>query len=346
MEQRSYDLLGAGRYKIIRKLQITSRLFGRVLARDVKDNSGKIILSQGTLILKNELDALKDAFIKNNIDVISSMTVNSKLKIFNGQSKEIESIAIYTDNNERNEVVEVIAPHTESTSRSLTITDFVSIVSYISGLPYDIGQIDDIEHLGNKRLRLIHEQLRTKLNAGLAKVEKHIKDKLSSLAIPTANEEQQNKLTARTTIKNVVNTKQFSMAIKNFFNSYQLTNFTDQQNPLSELSSKRKISAMGEGGISREDPNLEVRDIHHTHYGRICPIEAPEGQNVGLIMSLTAFAKVDDNGFIVSPYRKVENGVITNKIEYMTALKEDEYIICEATVPQKDGKIEWFLWQT
>ncbi|MCQ2748256.1 MAG: hypothetical protein MJ223_03390 [Mycoplasmoidaceae bacterium] len=149
----------------------------------------------------------------------------------------------------------------------------------------------------------------------MARVEKHIKDKLSSLSSPTMNAEEKSRKSKGVTIKSIVNTKPFQQVVKAFFNTYQLTAFIDQTNPLSELTNKRRVSAMGDGGIRKDDPNLNVRDVHYSHYGRICPIETPEGQNIGLIMALASFAKVDDNGFLISPYFVVENGVITDEVK-------------------------------
>jgi DNA-directed RNA polymerase subunit beta len=159
--------------------------------------------------------------------------------------------------------------------------------------------------------------------------------------VPTATGEAAKKIEEKANIANVVSTKDFQYQLNSFFNTYQLTNFLDQQNPLSELSNKRKISAMGDGGISREDKNLNVRDIQISHYGRICPIEAPEGQNVGLIMALGAYAKIDEYGFIESPYRVVKDGKITDEVVYLTSSKESEHIVCDSSIPfdAKTGKI-------
>ncbi|MDR3257167.1 MAG: DNA-directed RNA polymerase subunit beta [Mycoplasmataceae bacterium] len=331
MDNRQYDLTAAGRYKMQRKLRVSERLYQRVLAEDIVTKGGKVLIKEGTLILKEELDKIKQALSKDEIE-LRELILKNVVEIEKNHSQVLESVLVYTDNETLQFPTPVIGTHGDITSNALTVADFISVISYTIGLVHGIGQYDDIDHLGNKRLRLIHEQLKNKLQAGMARVEKHIKEKLASISIPTANEEQQAKIAMKTTIKSVVNTKAFQLVVKNFFNSYQLTQFIDQQNPLSELTNKRRISAMGDGGISREDPNLDIRDVHYSHYGRICPIETPEGMNIGLIMSLAAFTRVDlKTGFLLTPYKRVKKGIIQDEVEWLTSLREDEYIICEST---------------
>ncbi|MDR1991473.1 MAG: DNA-directed RNA polymerase subunit beta [Mycoplasmataceae bacterium] len=331
MDNRQYDLTAAGRYKLQRKLRISERLYQRVFAEDILTTDGKVLFKKGTLILKEELDKMKQTLSKGEIK-LHPMNLKNVVELQKNQANELEAILVYTDNDTLQFPTPIVGTHEDIKTNALTIADFISIISYTIGLVHGIGQYDDIDHLGNKRLRLIHEQLKNKLQAGMARVEKHIKEKLASISIPTANEEQQAKVALKTTIKSIVNTKAFQLVIKNFFNSYQLTQFIDQQNPLSELTNKRRISAMGDGGISREDPNLDIRDVHYSHYGRICPIETPEGMNIGLIMSLASFTRVDlKTGFLLSPYKRVKNGIIQDEVEWLTSLREDEYIICEST---------------
>jgi DNA-directed RNA polymerase subunit beta len=315
MDIRHYDLTGAGRYKMYRKLRPSERLYQRVLAEDILTKNDKVLLSKGTLILKDELQKLKQAYTEKNIKNQDEIKLNNPLSIAKKQSMEFESFLVYTDNDLCDITTPIIGGTEQKNNNSLSLVDFISAISYTVGLPHNIGQYDDIDHLGNKRLRLIHEQLRSKIQAGISSVEKYIKEKLASLAIPTANEEQRKKIDEKTTLKTIVNTSTFQQIIKNFFNSYQLTQFIDQQNPLSELTNKRRISAMGDGGISREDPNLNIRDVHYSHYGKICPIETPEGMNIGLILSLASFTRIDENGFLISPYKKVNKGVIDDKVE-------------------------------
>jgi DNA-directed RNA polymerase subunit beta len=312
MNERVYDLTSAGRYKTERKLRISERLFNRVLASDVLLKNGKTLLKKNTFVNRDVLNQFKEATIKGELANIE-FSLKNENALLKKQLHTLQVVDVYTSNDTLEFSTPIIGPADDANTKALTIGDFISSISYAINLPNDIGTYDDIDHLGNKRLRLIHEQLRNKLVAGMARVEKHIKEKLSSISIPTANEEQKAKIAARTTVKSVVNTKPFQLVIKNFFNSYQLTQFIDQQNPLSELTNKRRISAMGDGGISREDPNLDIRDIHYSHYGKICPIETPEGMNIGLILSLASFAKVDEHGFLITPYKKVVDGVVQDK---------------------------------
>ena len=214
------------------------------------------------------------------------------------------------------------------------MADLVATTSYIYNLNYEIGEFDDIDHLGNKRLKLIHELLRARIATSMARIEKFINEKLEIEESDMSEEEKKKAIS----VKSIINTKQFQSLVKDFFNSHQLIQFIDQQNPLAELTNKRRISAMGPGGISREDPNLDIRDVHHSHYSRICPIETPEGMNIGLIMSLASLAKVDENGFIVAPYYVVEDGVVKEDYKYLTAHEDDNYIIAESSVQLDENK--------
>lgn len=330
MEPKQYDLTTAGRYKLNHKLRLSERLYQKVIANDIFNVDGEIVFKKGTLFNKDELDMFKKLLKEEKLDIYDKYELADETQKIS--DSRFESITIYADNDQWDDYVPLIGVQPNCSSLALTMQDILAVISYTINLPYNVGSYDDIDHLGNKRLRLIHEQFKNKLNAGMARVEKQIKDKLASLSLATLNEEQKQKNRIKTTLKSVVNTKPFQQVVKAFFNSYQLTQFIDQQNPLSELTNKRRISAMGDGGISREDPNLDIRDVHHSHYGRICPIETPEGMNIGLIMSLASFTKVDENGFLVSPYRRVVNGQILNDIEWLTASREDEYIIAESTV--------------
>lgn len=359
---KNYDLSKAGRYKMIRKMRLTERLYQRIIAQDIYDGSGKLMIKKDTLIQKNELDIIKKLYHENNISSIFDTNISTKI---NGQKHhaKYEKINIYANNEEQTNVVPVIGAfhyidekeysklkkegkssfYNEDVLKNpvLTLSDIISITSYVINLKYDIGFYDDIDHLGNKRLKLIHELLISRSQAGLARIEKFIIDKLAIADGGAKNqiqEEQNEEPKKAITVKSIINTKPFQMSFKEFFNSHQLTQFLDQQNPLAELTNKRRISAMGPGGISREDPNLDIRDVHYSHYGKICPIETPEGMNIGLIMSLASYADADENGFLITPYHIVENGVITDKIEWLTALKEDEYVIACSSPDIKDNK--------
>ena len=328
-DNKFYDLSSAGRYKLIRKLRLSERLYQRILAEDLKDKNGKIVLKKGTVIHKEELDKIKNWTKDLVIDIRNKVPVNNGLnsKDFDYGST-YEKIHVYIDNENQTESIPIIGVDNNLTCNSLRISDLVSIVSYVIDLTHNVGVYDDIDHLGNKRIKLIHELLIQKCQLGLVRLEKFINEKLANADGANNSEEEKARVI---TVKTVINAKPFQIAIKDFFNSHQLTQFIDQQNPLSELTNKRRISAMGPGGISREDPNLDIRDVHYSQYGKICPIETPEGMNIGLIMSLANYAKIDENGFLITPYWKVSNGVITEQIEWLTALKEDEYVIAASS---------------
>ncbi|MEG0123946.1 MAG: DNA-directed RNA polymerase subunit beta [Malacoplasma sp.] len=343
--QKNYDLSKAGRYKMSRKMRLSERLYQRIIAEDIIDSiTKKVILKKDTLIQKAELDLLKKHFanssVKSTVDS-HSLSIYEKIDIKNRVSQNeveyVEKISVYTSNEEQNDTIPIIGSCSSEKCQSLTLSDFLSITSYVINLSNDIGYYDDIDHLGNKRLKLIHELLKTRAQAGLARIEKFVNDKLAIAdgANKTPDIEIQQKVI---TVKSIINTKPFKLSFKEFFNSHQLTQFLDQQNPLAELTNKRRISAMGPGGISREDPNLDIRDVHYSHYGKICPIETPEGMNIGLIMSLASYADCDENGFLCAPYKKVKNGVILDEISWLTALQEDEYVIACSNLNLKDNK--------
>lgn len=352
--KRHYDLSLPGRYKFIRKLRVSERLYQRTLAHDLIDKDGKIALKKGTLILKPEIDIIKNLAKEKKLNIVKNITfVNPNLnKGILSQKTNYESIFVYTNNEKRDLISPIIGVDgNDDHIETLTMIDLISIISYIINLPHGIGNYDDIDHLGNKRLKLINELLHNRIQTGMVRTERYIHEKLAVADGANKNVEineetgelvENDKQKTRLTIRSVVNTKPFQLVIKDFFNTHQLTQFLDQQNPLSELTNKRRVSAMGPGGISREDPNLDIRDVHYSHYGRICPIETPEGMNIGLIMSLAFYVTIDNNGFLLSPYRKVVKGRITDEIEYLHALREDEYIVAESSANMKigsDGKI-------
>jgi DNA-directed RNA polymerase subunit beta len=314
MDSRIYQLATAGRYKINHKARITERLFSNILAEDLVLTNGETLYKVGQIILNEELDNIKLALADGKLDLTKNVKFVKKTQLQSKISSTIEKIDIFGSSKMEKKIT-IISPTSDISHLALTMPDILSAVSYVLGLERKIGNYDDIEDLANKRIRLISEQLRNKLNLGMVKVEKFIKDKLASFSIVTANEEHQAKIDAKTTLHNVVNTGIFQLQIKNFFNTYDLTHFVDQVNPLSETTNKRRISSTGEGGVSVDDPNLSIRDIHSSHYGRICPTETPEGANVGLVLSMAMFAKLDEHGFLLSPFRKVLNGVATDEIE-------------------------------
>ena len=198
-------------------------------------------------------------------------------------------------------------------------SDLFATVSYFIGIDYGIGNTDDIDHLGNRRLRSVGELLQNQFRIGLSRMERVVRERMSV---------QDDEIL---TPQGLINTRPVNAALKEFFGSSQLSQFMDQNNPLSELTHKRRLSALGPGGLSRERAGFEVRDVHHSHYGRMCPIETPEGPNIGLIGSLATFARVNEYGFIESPYRKVIDGVVTDEIHYLSADEEGQYAIAQAT---------------
>lgn len=334
--QKNFDLSKAGRFKMSRKMRLSERLYQRVLAEDLKDIDGKIVVKKNTLIQKNELDIIKKLTKEGKLAIVHDVKLDKKITKLAGVVK-YEKINVYQNNDSQDQFIPIIGTDTTFDKPTLNISDILAITSYVINLNFDVGFYDDIDHLGNKRLKLIDELLKTRAQAGLVRIEKFINDKLA--IADGANKTQEVKANSdkdddeieapkkAITVKSIINTKPFQISFKEFFNSHQLTQFLDQQNPLAELTNKRRISAMGPGGISREDPNLDIRDVHYSHYGKICPIETPEGMNIGLIMSLATFASTDENGFLVTPYSVVKDGVITNEIKWLTALSEDEYII-------------------
>ncbi|MDE6429217.1 MAG: DNA-directed RNA polymerase subunit beta [Malacoplasma sp.] len=338
---KSFDLSKAGRYKMNRKMRLSERLYQRVLAEDLKDSKGKILVKKNTLIQKQELDTIKQLTKTGELGIIHEVNLDNRISKLADGPVRYEKINVYQDNDSQEEFIPIIGTDTSIDKPTLCISDILSIISYVINLNYDIGFYDDIDHLGNKRLKLIDELLKTRAQAGLVRIEKFINDKLAIADGANKSQEAVEEAAKKAlTVKSIINTKPFQISFKEFFNSHQLTQFLDQQNPLAELTNKRRISAMGPGGISREDPNLDIRDVHYSHYGKICPIETPEGMNIGLIMSLATYASTDSNGFLKTPYRVVKNGVITDEIKWLTALEEDEYIIACSNLNVEKNKFK------
>lgn len=341
---RYYDLSSAGRYKLNHKLRISDRLYQRILANDIYDTNNNVLIKKGTLLTKEYIDLIKEKSMSGELNVFKKIKIKNPFIKFNEITSEekaqlsavsYEKVRILSNNEDENSETSIVGLGNFNFSNTLTISDVVATISYAYNLQHDIGLFDDIDHLGNKRLKLIHEQLRNRLLTAMLRIEKSVQEKLAIFdgnQTETTDEEGSEKKKTTITVKSVINTKPFQIILKDFFNSYQLIQFIDQQNPLSELTNKRRVSAMGPGGISREDPNLDIRDVHYSHYGRICPIETPEGMNIGLIVSLASFSKVDENGFISTPYRVVKNGVVTDEIKWLTPLQDDNYIIGESSV--------------
>ncbi len=326
-DNRRYDLASVGRYKVNKKLDVVSRMYpltnGKYrLAQDIiNKETGEVVYTKGEKITNEICD-----FLNDNRHLFRSTYEYGQM--LEGTSVVLEKIEIL---NEANEVIKLVGNDQSEKANHITLSDILASVSYYLNLHDGIGSIDDIDHLGNRRLRTIGELLQNQFRIGLTKMEKNIRDRMSTSSDPKNIVPQ-----------NLINIRTLTSSIREFFGSSQLSQFMDQINPLSELTHKRRISALGPGGLTRERAGFEVRDVHVSHYGRICPIETPEGQNIGLINSLATYSRVDQYGFIETPYLKVkhENGVpyITNDIVYLTADKEELYYIGQANVGVNNNK--------
>ena len=315
-----YDLAKVGRYKFNKRLNITDRLLNNTLAQDIVVN-GETIFTDGTKITKEVYDKLqellKDGYGREEIKVNEELDTHNIVQV----------LYLYSPKDPKKKV-KVIGNDQTLDVRTLTISDVYASVSYYLNLLDGIGHDDEIDHLGNRRVRQVGELLQNQLKIGLARMERVVRERMTTQDIETV------------TPKSLINIRPITAVIKEFFGSSQLSQFMDQVNPIAELTHKRRLSALGPGGLSRDRAGMEVRDVNASHYGRICPIESPEGQNIGLITSLASYAKVDEYGFIQTPYRKVENKKLTDKVEYLTANEEQDYYISQATVNvDEDGYI-------
>ena len=315
-----YDLAKVGRYKFNKKLNVKDRLLGNRLAEDIKiDNEVKI--EKGTLITKEVYDELC-TYLDNGYG-IEECKINEELDSHN----KIQVIHLYSNVDDK-KVVKVIGNDPSITAMNLTISDFYATVSYYLNLNDGIGKDDEIDHLGNRRVKQVGELLQNQFKIGFSRMERVIRERMTTQDIETV------------TPKTLINIRPVTAVIKEFFGSSQLSQFMDQTNPIAELTHKRRLSALGPGGLSRDRAGTEVRDVNSSHYGRICPIESPEGANIGLITSLASYAKINEYGFILTPYRKVDGGTLTDEVVYLTADEEEDFYISQATVNVDDnGKI-------
>ena len=315
-----YDLGKVGRYKFNKKLNVLDRLINNRIAQDIKDGK-KVVVKKGTVITKDILEEIKPLF--QNGYGVKEVTINEELDTYN----KIQEVLVYA-NDDSEKVIKVIGNDQTIDTKRLTISDVYASLSYYICLLYGIGKYDEIDHLGNRRVRQVGETIQNQFRIGIARMERQIRDKMSTQEIDAV------------TPKSLINIRPVTAALKEFFGSSQLSKFMDQINPLAELNDKRRLSALGPGGLSRERAGMEVRDVNPSHYGRICPIETPEGQNIGLITSLASYARVNEYGFITTPYRKVVNNTVTDEIVYMTADEEEDYYISPATINvDKNGVI-------
>ena len=301
-DPKRYDLAMVGRYKLTKKLGWKRRLLGHVLAEPLVDReTGEVVVPADVVVEESMLEGI-DA--------------EKEHAIF-GDGGDI-SLFIRTGSEERPRMKMICSPTLEHHYRTITKGDIMASINYLLNLVDGVGTTDDIDHLGNRRVRSVGELLQNQFRIGLSRMERVVKERMS---IADAS---------NLTPKQLTNIRPLTAAIKEFFSSSQLSQFMDQQNPLAELSNKRRISALGPGGLTRERAGFEVRDIHNSHYGRICPIETPEGPNIGLISYLTTYARVNEYGFIQTPYRKVVDGYVTDEIQYMSADEENDHVIAQA----------------
>ena len=308
-----YDLSKVGRYKFNRKLNVSDRLLNQTLAEDIADENGEVVLEKGTLITKANIKILNDALVSGF--GLKEVKINEELDSFN----KVQVIHVLDPNDKKKKLI-VMGNDQSIDIKRLTISDVYASISYYLNLLHGVGNYDEIDHLGNRRIRQVGELLQNQFRIGVSRMERVIRERMTTQEMEEV------------TPKTLINIRPVTAAMKEFFGSSQLSQFMDQTNPIAELTNKRRLSALGPGGLSRDRAGVEVRDVNVSHYGRICPIESPEGPNIGLITSLASYAKIDEYGFIMTPYRKVVDCQITDEVDYLTADDELDYIISESTV--------------
>ncbi len=340
-DPKRYDLARVGRYMYNKKLAIKSRIKGHKLAEDVVDpRTGEIIAEEGEYISAEMAEKIDRAGV-NQVEI---MIEEKKVRVFSNDMVylkeyvdfDTDDLDIHGDKVLRSVLMEILEAadgdeeeakrqieyrFAELSPKHITIPDIFASVNYLLNLANGTGKCDDIDHLGNRRIRSVGELLQNQFRIGLSRMERTVRERMSTQELEII------------TPTSLINIRPIIATINEFFGSSQLSQFMDQPNPLAELRHKRRISALGPGGLSRERAGFEVRDIHYSHYGRMCPIETPEGPNIGLITSLATFARINEYGFVEAPYRKVVDGRVTDEIEYMTADVEDGYIIAQANEP-------------
>ena len=345
-DPKRYDLAKVGRHKFNSKLNLAERITGQIAYEDISDSeTGEIFVEKDQVISEEIAKQIQNSGI-NSVNV---KVGESKVTVIGNGTVDIESfvkvdlsdlhikeqvnydvLKSILDTTEEKDLHDVIKERiNELIPKNITNGDIIASISYLLNLAHGLGKIDDIDHLGNRRIRCVGELLQNQFRIGLARLERVVRERMTIQDLDSI------------TPQALINTKPISSAIREFFGSSQLSQFMDQTNPLSELTHKRRISALGPGGLTRERAGFEVRDIHYTHYGRLCPVESPEGPNIRLISALSSFARINEYGFIEAPYRKVDKdvGKLTDKVDYLSADEEDKYIIAQASEPiDKDGK--------
>ena len=340
-DAKRYDLAKVGRYKYNKKLAMAARLEGQIAASDIVDEkTGEVIVAEGNRIDLSAAQLIEDKGINRVLVAVE----DRKVVVFSNNMVDPEKyagISLYDITHEKvrknvlDEILEEAAGDIDEVKRlaaervdelvpkHIIVDDMFASINYCSNLCDGIGQVDDIDHLGNRRLRSVGELLQNQFRIGISRMERGVRERMSIQELDIV------------TPQSLINIRPVVATIKEFFGSSQLSQFMDQNNPLAELTHKRRLSALGPGGLSRERAGFQVRDVHYTHYGRMCPIETPEGPNIGLISSLSTYARINEYGFIEAPYRKVikGEGIVTDEIEYMTADIEDKYVVAQANEP-------------
>ncbi|MDY3903164.1 DNA-directed RNA polymerase subunit beta [Peptoniphilus sp.] len=343
-DDRRYDLARVGRYKFNKKLGISARIENNITAEDIIDPmTGEILAEQGELLTREKAERIEAAgvnqvliktdenfehatentiVIGNNFTFVDAYGLDFDMEELGFKEKVYRPLfdELYEEYSEDTEKFkeELEKAHKELSPKHILIDDIIAGINYEFGLMNNVGSVDDIDHLGNRRIRSVGELLQNQFRIGISRMERVIRERMTVQDVDA------------TTPQSLINIRPVTAAIKEFFGSSQLSQFMDQNNPLSELTHKRRLSALGPGGLSRDRAGFEVRDVHNSHYGRMCPIETPEGPNIGLITSLTTYARINEYGFIETPYRKVVDGVVTDQIDYLTADVEYEQIIAQA----------------
>ncbi len=313
-----YDLAKVGRYKFNKKLNVADRLLNTTLAMDIKDGK-EVVAKKGDVVTKDLLEKIKP-ILKNGFGLKKTI-INEELDEYD----QIQEILVY-DKQNPDKVIKIIGNDQNIDIKRLTISDIYASISYYLNLHAGIGNVDEIDHLGNRRVRQVGELIQNQFRTGMARMERVIRERMTTQEIENV------------TPKSLINIRPVTAVLKEFFGSSQLSAFMDQINPIAELTNKRRLSSLGPGGLSRDRAGMEVRDVNASHYGRICPIESPEGQNIGLITSLAGYAKINEYGFITTPYRKVIDGVVQDDVVYLTADEEADFYISQATVKLDDNK--------
>ena len=342
-DPKRYDLAKVGRYKFNKKLALQNRITGFVLAEDVVNTTtGEIMASAGDKVTLELATAIQNAAVpyvmlqteERNVKVLSNLMVDLKEYVdFDPEEVGISEKVYYPvlkellENFSGEELKQEIERNvSELVPKHITKSDIFASINYNMHLEYGIGNQDDIDHLGNRRIRAVGELLQNQYRIGLSRLERVVRERMTTQDADTIS------------ASSLINIKPVTAAVKEFFGSSQLSQFMDQNNPLSELTHKRRLSALGPGGLSRDRAGFEVRDVHYTHYGRMCPIETPEGPNIGLINSLACYARINQYGFVEAPYRKLDktdpnNPIVTDEVVYLTADDEDKYVVAQANEP-------------